>query len=60
MSLCVIKKPHGRGGHSLRWGTVPEKTTNKENKELIPEGLRVLFLYTKIYISVGFLLCYQF
>jgi hypothetical protein len=24
-SLCVIKKPRGRGGHSLLWAAMPEK-----------------------------------
>jgi hypothetical protein len=24
-SLCVIKKPRGRGGHSLRWAAEPER-----------------------------------
>jgi hypothetical protein len=24
-SLCVIKKPHERGGHSPRWAAEPEK-----------------------------------
>jgi hypothetical protein len=27
-SLCVIKKPRGRGGHSPRWAAVPEKINN--------------------------------
>jgi hypothetical protein len=26
-SLCVIKKPRGRGGHSRRWAAKPEKQT---------------------------------
>jgi hypothetical protein len=25
VSLCVIKKPRKRGGHSLRWAAEPEK-----------------------------------
>jgi len=32
----------------------------KRGPELIPEGQHVLFPYMKIYISVGFFLCYQF
>jgi hypothetical protein len=27
-SLCVIKKPRERGGHSQRWAAEPEKQTN--------------------------------
>jgi hypothetical protein len=29
-SLCVIKNPRGRGGHSPRWAAVPEKIINNE------------------------------
>jgi hypothetical protein len=28
-SLCVIKKPRGRGGHSPKLAAVPEKINNK-------------------------------
>jgi hypothetical protein len=29
-SLCVIKKPRERGGHSPRWAAEPEKIINKK------------------------------
>jgi hypothetical protein len=30
-SLCVITKPHGRGGHSPRWAAEPEKIIINNN-----------------------------
>jgi hypothetical protein len=36
-SLCVIKKPRGRGGHSPRWAAKPEKII------IISVGLIIVF-----------------
>jgi hypothetical protein len=48
-SLCVIKKPRGRWGHSLCWAWVPEKIINNQTVHI--------YIYIYIYIYVFFMPC---
>jgi hypothetical protein len=46
-SLCVIKKPRGRGGHSPRWAAEPEKIKQCINIDTImyPANLYAVVFY---------------
>jgi hypothetical protein len=46
-SLCVIKKPRGRGGHNPRWAAEPEKTITEFVHWIIPV-LNVMWNYREL------------
>jgi hypothetical protein len=50
-SLCVIKVPRGRGGHSPRWAAEPDKINNNNNNK--DSQTKYFFYFTQIIFGIS-------
>jgi hypothetical protein len=59
-SLCVIKKPRGRGGHSPRWAAEPEKNWDGKSSGYAenPDNFIFLCKYATLTIWISALTLY--